>query len=593
MARLSGWGHHMNLVRTAAKVPLAILVACAMALGMAQVAHADGAISGLYVGTWADLAHELRVAAAGETIEVMDEITYKAGNEPIVVTASDITIKLNGHTISRAATSPVGDGAVITVRGGELTLEGGGTITGGNNSSGAGGIVVGPDSGSKLTVTDGISISGNKGTTGGGVYVAPDCTFAMKNVTITGNTATKGGGVYVAPTCTFSLGSGSITGNTATTGGGVYVASADGGACEPIRLGEGSSSLIKIADNTGGNLYYCKGATAFLVLSLAGGSRIGVSVEDSPANSSKVRAFSPYDDPNNAPYYFSDDPRCAIRHSVLGNGNTCMNLVSSWEMAQTSDGAAYEVTKYQGANTETTIPSTWLGKPVTSIGPQAFSASITSVTIPESVTTIGIRAFVGCTKLSTVTIEGNGLTSIGDYAFSNCVSLTTLRIPKSVVSIGFAAFGTHEGEIFYGGTQEEWDAIAKSNDVLRYKKLHCVPNDGVKAKKLKNTLVTKGKKPVVKLAKLKKKPQVVKRAKAMLMQKAKGKVSYKLKVATKKGAGSKKFTKYFKVSKKTGNITVKTGLKKGTYKVKVAVTAAGTHKYKKLTKVATVTVRVK
>jgi hypothetical protein len=54
-----------------------------------------------------------------------------------------------------------------------------------------------------------------------------------------------------------------------------------------------------------------------------------------------------------------------------------------------------------------------------------------------------------------------------------------------------------------------------------------------------------------------------------------------------------KYKKYFKMNKKTGNVTVKKGLKKGTYRIKAAVTAAGNRKYKKKTKKATFKVIVK
>ena len=63
----------------------------------------------------------------------------------------------------------------------------------------------------------------------------------------------------------------------------------------------------------------------------------------------------------------------------------------------------------------------------------------TSVTIPNSVTTIGKRVFSGCTNLTSVTI-GNSVTSIGDYAFGSCSGLTEIVIPDSVIHIGHGAF---------------------------------------------------------------------------------------------------------------------------------------------------------
>ena len=63
----------------------------------------------------------------------------------------------------------------------------------------------------------------------------------------------------------------------------------------------------------------------------------------------------------------------------------------------------------------------------------------TSVTIPNSVTSIRRSAFDGCSGLTSVTI-GNSVTSIGDYAFYGCSSLTSVTIPNSVTSIGEQAF---------------------------------------------------------------------------------------------------------------------------------------------------------
>ena len=64
---------------------------------------------------------------------------------------------------------------------------------------------------------------------------------------------------------------------------------------------------------------------------------------------------------------------------------------------------------------------------------------VTDLVIPDSVTSIGERAFAGCIGLSSVTIS-DGVTSIGNYAFDDCFNLTSITIPKSVTSIGIGAF---------------------------------------------------------------------------------------------------------------------------------------------------------
>ena len=83
-----------------------------------------------------------------------------------------------------------------------------------------------------------------------------------------------------------------------------------------------------------------------------------------------------------------------------------------------------------------TIPNS-----VKSIGDYAFSSckSLQSVTIPNSVKSIGDYAFSGCKSLQSVTIP-NSVTSIGNWAFCWCVSLQSVTIPNSVKSIGDKAF---------------------------------------------------------------------------------------------------------------------------------------------------------
>ena len=95
----------------------------------------------------------------------------------------------------------------------------------------------------------------------------------------------------------------------------------------------------------------------------------------------------------------------------------------------------------ENASGELVIPSSYEGKPVASIGREAFEgcSGLTSVTIGNSVTSIGEWAFYGCSSLTSVTIP-DSVTSIGKAAFSRCIGLTSVTIPDSVTSIGGAAF---------------------------------------------------------------------------------------------------------------------------------------------------------
>ena len=99
------------------------------------------------------------------------------------------------------------------------------------------------------------------------------------------------------------------------------------------------------------------------------------------------------------------------------------------------------ITRYAGPGGSVVIPSTIDGYSVTSIeGAFRDCTSLTSVTIPASVTSIGRQAFHGCSDLTSVTIPAN-VTSIGYWAFESCTSLTSITIPASVTSIGDLAFG--------------------------------------------------------------------------------------------------------------------------------------------------------
>lgn len=77
---------------------------------------------------------------------------------------------------------------------------------------------------------------------------------------------------------------------------------------------------------------------------------------------------------------------------------------------------------------------------VTAIAKEAFyNTNITSVVISDFVTTIGEKAFSGCSSLTSATL-GSSVTTIGKDAFVGCTSLTNITIPNTVTSIGESAF---------------------------------------------------------------------------------------------------------------------------------------------------------
>lgn len=183
-------------------------------------------------------------------------------------------------------------------------------------------------------------------------------------------------------------------------------------------------------------------------------------------------------------------------------------------------GDSIEITGFNNSVSDVVIPSEIEGLPVTAISTGAFYLSaITSIEIPNTVTSIGEMAFLGCTSLKTVklstgvakieknafgscsalrevqvakdnpnfssldgvlyskaqdtlviypaaktdaayTIPG-GVTSVAMYAFSENPYLETLTIPNSLIKVGDSAFFNCKNlrSVSYNGTEEEWNQI--------------------------------------------------------------------------------------------------------------------------------------
>ena len=97
-----------------------------------------------------------------------------------------------------------------------------------------------------------------------------------------------------------------------------------------------------------------------------------------------------------------------------------------------TDGTA-ELTNYTAYAEFLTVPAQIDGHAVASVGSEAFinSEFLSSIILPDCLTTIGIDAFCGCSFLTSITLP-NSLTTIGNWAFKSCpVSLNFTAVRGS------------------------------------------------------------------------------------------------------------------------------------------------------------------
>lgn len=214
----------------------------------------------------------------------------------------------------------------------------------------------------------------------------------------------------------------------------------------------------------------------------------------------------------------------------------------------------------------------------------AFSKckSLKEIKLPESLISIGQGALSECVKLSKIELP-DSLKRVEMFAFIGCTNLEKVIIPKNVSKIDTMAFGYKDQGVKIKNFKIKGyvGSVAKKYaDDNNFKFLDITVKE-------KQTIKITSKVKTIKAKKLIKKAQKIN---PLTIKNAVGNVKYTL---TKKGT-SKKLWKFLKINNKSV-ITVNKWkkAKKGTYNIKIKVTASGNWEYKKFSKTKTVKVKIK
>lgn len=182
---------------------------------------------------------------------------------------------------------------------------------------------------------------------------------------------------------------------------------------------------------------------------------------------------------------------CAIRPDYSGNG------VSGGGNESAASGYTYSldedrnaiITGYSGKTTSLSIPSEIDGYKVIGIANEAFKdeISMVSIVIPDTVTTIGVMAFSGCTALKSITLSKK-LKKIGHDAFKNDTAITEITIPKSFEGCDLNVYDAKEGGPFTGCTSLKTILFEEGTEKVGANLFHSC--DGLEELQLPSTITT-------------------------------------------------------------------------------------------------------
>lgn len=174
-------------------------------------------------------------------------------------------------------------------------------------------------------------------------------------------------------------------------------------------------------------------------------------------------------------YTLNDDDKTATLSSFTGTGTTV-------KVPKTvkKDGASYTVTtigKQTFANyrLQSPLSSVTLPDSIQTIGDSAFYGChlLSDITIPKDLITVESGAFSFCSNLTSITLP-EGLTTIGSGAFG-AAGLTNITLPKSLKNVGESAFTSDIKTVTYTGTQEQWNKLINSKDGNSFHKASNTP----------------------------------------------------------------------------------------------------------------------
>ena len=242
-----------------------------------------------------------------------------------------------------------------------------------------------------------------------------------------------------------------------------------------------SGTGTKHADGSSMTLSYSQGT----IITLYANWICGISVTNSTISTLSLSSLT-------------DD--CIIKVTGTINQNSLVSLASKIENANI--GITLDLSEATGITTINGIGSTWesifseckklekliLPNTLKTIGSDAFKySSFISVVIPDSVTSIGANAFLGCSCMTEVKI-GNSVQSIGEWAFGLCDRLSSVVLPKSLINIAPCAFYDLKDllSVTFADSYSKWTCRHQSLADCGYVYSVSVSNSGTNAVNLKN-----------------------------------------------------------------------------------------------------------